>query len=244
MYFVIPVPVLNLAILKISLSSFWISWKRNINYNPKTSGVPRKESTLLVCFVKILINVCPFPNLRSIINMSGKYLELWTIWKVHISEDKIGRGLSSGKWIPRPVGILFCQPKPKQPNPPNMQNAEAQNRPWIFLILIAPVSNRDDPDIEGTEGYKFHYRKGAHRDEKFAWTEGESTAGGIPNYVNDAQSHAVKTSQEVCGNESPPKTSEDFLYEIIRDVLWGWERYVAAVRNDIRAVLRVLYLGN
>lgn len=157
--------------------------------------------------------------------MIGKYVELWTIWKAHVPDDQtvgpvgMERGLSTGKWVPRPVGILFRK----------QQYKEA----WIFLVLVAPISYKDDPDIKGSEGYKFYYREGAHRSKKYEWQQTSETLGGIPKYVATAHENAVENSAAHIG--------DGFLYEILRDVLWGWERYIAAIRNDIRAVLVTLW---
>jgi hypothetical protein len=91
---------------------------------------------------------------------------------------------------------------------------------WVFLVLVAPLSGYDhETSVE--EEFNFCYRDPKALPEgPYSWVASEAPIRDICDYI--AQGLQEKGSV--------------FLERILLDVLWGWERYMAQVRNDISGV--------
>jgi hypothetical protein len=168
----------------------------------------------------------------------GKYLELWSIWRADVTLFTRDKGLSPGVWRTRPIGIFF-------------RKCEAANQKmWVFIVLIAPISAEKDPLLRSgltTSHFKsliefvscLFGKKKPEREKEFQfcyrdwlnsvqvkdvdpWCPEEATVENLINHISKVI-------------EKGP-TSDYFPNKIILDVFWCWEKYLAVVRNDIRAV--------
>lgn len=92
-----------------------------------------------------------------------------------------------------------------------------QGNSWIFLVLVAPLSMGEKDE------YKFCYR------DPFV-SGAETPYSWIPSdiFLRDL---IIKIKTGLRG----PK-GHRYLNRILRDILWGWERYFAQVRGDITGV--------
>jgi len=93
------------------------------------------------------------------------------------------------------------------------------NETWIFLIFIAPLSVTYDYELWNEEDFHFCVREN-FGDRPYEWV-----AEDLP--IQDLIGHYCKKLSE---------KGPSFLTHVLIDVLWGWERYFAQIRNDIRGV--------
>jgi hypothetical protein len=165
---------------------------------------------------------CPSFKLVHFSDSTGKYLELWTIWRAE-ADGHVAIGLSAGTWCPRPIGILF-----------------SKRNIWTFLVLVVLISAKDDPALQlsrrslfpGREEpaqFQFCIRRPKKElnlgdtDKPFEWEPSELSLCNLVEYMaqetRKTQNHHIH-----------------FLERMLEDIFWGWERYLVVVRNDIRAV--------
>ena len=91
---------------------------------------------------------------------------------------------------------------------------------WIFLVFIAPLSMTYDYELWKEEDFHICVR---YNNE------------GLGPYEWVALDYPIQNVIEwYCKNLDIHGPS--FLTHILVDVLWGWERYFAQIRNDIRGV--------
>ncbi len=90
---------------------------------------------------------------------------------------------------------------------------------WVFLALLAPLSATYDYKEWKEEEFRFCVRDN-FGDQPYEWF-----ADDMP--VQDLiKKHIARNLEK----------HPDFLTRILIDVFWGWERYIAQIRNDIRGV--------
>jgi hypothetical protein len=89
---------------------------------------------------------------------------------------------------------------------------------------MAPLSVTYDYEISTEEEFKFCYRDPKTSDPgPFAWTACESTLKEMMDFM------AWQLQ----------KNGPRFFAHFLIDVLWGWERYLAQIRNDISGVAQL-----
>lgn len=211
---------------------------KNMAWSTATFGKPQKGS---ICRPSCLRRTVAVYSPVSCAEVSGKYLELWSIWRADVTSFTREKGLSPGVWRPRPIGIFFrkCQ--------------VANQSMWVFVVLIAPISAEKDPLLrskskashfksllaflsslfgkkqpENEKEFQFCYRDWLNPDgDVDPWCPKEATVDNLINYIKKAI-------------EKGPG-SDYFPNKIVLDVFWSWEKYLVAVRNDIRAVCGKCY---
>jgi len=90
---------------------------------------------------------------------------------------------------------------------------------WIFIVLIAPLSAPGDTDEWEETDFKFCTRNSGQSPQD-KWNPDE-----VPLY------DLVRKIGEEIDNNGP-----DHMAEFLIDIFWGWERYFAQIKNDIRGV--------
>lgn len=95
---------------------------------------------------------------------------------------------------------------------------------WVFLVLFAPMSATYDSWDE--HDFSFCVRSNFGDAKPYQWV-----ADDLP--MQDLITNIAKNLDEKGPN---------YLRHILIDVYWGWERYFAQIRNDIRGVLSHLSL--
>ena len=117
------------------------------------------------------------------------------------------KALSQENWRPRPIGIFFSK----------------TSYGWVFLVLIAPMSATDLPKQENPIQFEICLRnlpEDIDSNTRFTWSPTISS-------LNDAFREIGRRAD---------KEGHKCLKIVLLDIYWGWERYLAVVRNDIRAV--------
>lgn len=129
---------------------------------------------------------------------------------------ELDSALSKRIWRPRPIGILYTH---------------SEEHGWIFLVLISPISSQDnersDSSSKDDNGeFMFCYHEPFSRSfEPFSYTDDSGLAYEVS--IDDIVGYVGRTVEH---------KNVKMLNHILSDVLWGWERYLAAMRNDIRGV--------
>lgn len=116
---------------------------------------------------------------------------------------------TSSTWHRRRIGILYS----KQPTY------------WVFLVLIAPGSHKEDP-----AELKFCYRIILGSDET---TPNAHCTGGL-RFYNGAQASLEDTINYFTTRLS--ERGPRFLNDIILDVFWGWEEFLNHIRSQTMSV--------
>ena len=162
--------------------------------------------------------------------MLGKFIELSTIWtasKPSADETHPGERI----WRPRHIGILFAKCRDT----------------WVIVILVAPLSYKDDNGQWKSQDFKFCVRTMLKNVKE---NSGPSGFKGKGKEVAKDKQKLKKYPTEDWAAEGFPlqvlisfleKNLQDigpmFLSDFLVDVLWGWERYFAQIRNEIGGVL-------
>lgn len=116
-------------------------------------------------------------------------------------------GLEERVWRSRQIGIWFSK----------RESSTKGQYNWIFLVLIAPLSATGDEDSWKGEDFKFCTKKEENQE---CWTPDKwKLRELIPRLTVGLD-----------------KGGRKYLTKLLGDVLWGWERYFALIRNDIREV--------
>jgi hypothetical protein len=95
---------------------------------------------------------------------------------------------------------------------------------WVFLVLFAPMSATYDSWDE--HDFSFCVRSNFGDAKPYQWV-----ADDLP--MQDLITNMARNLE---------KNGPNYLRHILIDVYWGWERYFAQIRNDIRGVLSHLSL--
>jgi hypothetical protein len=91
----------------------------------------------------------------------------------------------------------------------------------VFLVLLAPLSGTDEYEVSTEDEFNFCYRDPKElKQAPYAWHASDAPIADIIDY-------AIKGLQE---------KGSQFLAHILIDIYWGWERYLAQAKNDIRGV--------
>lgn len=144
---------------------------------------------------------------NSILIDLGKFLELSTVWTATREDLKSPR---------HDKGLAQRVWRTRQVG---IFFAKVSDTSWLFLVLLAPLSvtydNRDWKEHE----FNFCIRD-SFGDNPYEWV-----AKDMP--IQDLiKSIAINLD----------KKGPEYLRHVLIDVLWGWERYFAQIRNDIRGV--------
>lgn len=95
------------------------------------------------------------------------------------------------------------------------------NDSWVFLVLIAPLSLADDYEVSSEDEFNFCYRDPKQlKQAPYAWHASDAPVRDIIDYL-------ARGLQE---------KGQQWVAHILIDIYWGWERYLAQVKNDIRGV--------
>jgi len=89
-------------------------------------------------------------------------------------------------------------------------------------VLIAPLSTKDDIEVLKASDFRFCVRS-MQKPKPDEWV-----AEDLP--LQDLIAVLVKGLDE---------TGPGFLSSFLIDVFWGWERYFAQIRNDVRGACHV-----
>ena len=134
-------------------------------------------------------------------------MELWTVWTALPSQPPSDMDKTLSQRIWRTRQIGVLFAKVRDQ--------------WIFLVLIAPLSVSNEYEISTEDEFNFCFRDPKTLERgPYAWVASEAPVRDIINYV-------ARGFQ---------KEGPNFLAHVLIDVFWGWERYLAQVRNDIRGV--------
>jgi len=132
------------------------------------------------------------------------------VWVAH----KPKTDYKNDAWRERHIGIWFkkCQ------------------KNWVFLVLFSPLSAPDDTSNEW-------------KDDQFELCQRFCKWPSAQSNASDWESEQAQLSSIVdgfCRGLSAASTVEarsTFLSEALIDISWGWERYFAKIRNEIRGVI-------
>ena len=139
----------------------------------------------------------------------GKFLELWTIWTA--SSHNPGKVSGSDKSLAQ---------RSWRNRQIGVFFAKVDGK-WIFLVLVAPLSVTYDHGVAPEDEFNFCYRNpGTSQKGPYVWVASEAPIRDMIDFV----------TRELQNN------GPSFLAHVLIDVYWGWERFLAQVRNDIRGV--------
>jgi hypothetical protein len=172
----------------------------------------------------------------------GNFLELWTVWTASKTTDALEAGnirqridasISTRIWRTRQVGIFF-------------NDSES-----TVIVLIAPLSAtynmKEWQDNDFSLCIRDHEKK---KNSPSTHTQSPSTSRStiviqrpqrneVPEWV-DLEKRIGGVCRKFCTDLA--ENGPEHLRCILSDILWGWERYVAQMRNDIRGVCSQLRL--
>ena len=138
-------------------------------------------------------------------------------WRA-VLQEQVDHGLSSGVWSSRSVGIFYK----------NVEYGTAKITLPTFIVLIASLATKD---VWLLGPYKMPYRAGATctLPEEFNWRSRENGLLNLPRYVNEVISRFPPPAP---GAADPAQ----FIHALLCDIVFGWERCIMGVKNDVRAV--------
>jgi hypothetical protein len=137
----------------------------------------------------------------------GKFLELWTVWTA-LPPTEGAVDKTLSQRIWRTRQIGVLFAK--------------VDGMWIYLVLMAPLSVTYDYEVTTEDEFNFCYRDPkAYKEKPYAWVASEAPIRDIISFITNGLQ----------------KKGPRFMTHLMIDVFWGWERYLAQVRNDIRGVL-------
>jgi hypothetical protein len=136
----------------------------------------------------------------------GKFLELSTVWTAIREETGPRHDKSLAQRVWRTRQI-------------GIFFAKVSPSSWLFVVLLAPLSSIFDSRDWKEEEFNLCVRASLG-DNPYQWISKEM------NVVN-----LILNIIKKFGEEGPTHLSD-----ILIDVLWGWERYFAQIKNDIRGV--------
>lgn len=148
---------------------------------------------------------------KSILIVIGKFLELSTVWTTTNLKEEMAP--SRDKTLAQSVW---------RTRQIGIFFAKI-NASWVFLVLVAPMSATYDSKDWKEEEFSFCVRNNV-RDQSDEWVADDLP---IQNLIRNIAMNFEK--------------SPTYLAHVLIDMYWGWERYIAQIRNDIRGVCGALH---